>query len=295
MILVTGPTGAGKTTTLYAGLNLLRSPGVSILTVEDPVEYMIEGVNQVQVNPRAGRTFAACLRSMLRQDPNIIMVGEIRDPETAEIALQVSQTGHMVLSTLHTNDSIGAITRILDLNQPGFLIASSVTAVIAQRLVRRLCACRHEAVPTLQQVNELASLGMERTPDRIAVPRGCSQCDQTGYTGRIGVYEMLVLDDDIRRSVSSGGRDDELRALARSGGFLTMQQDAFDKIRAGITTLEEVRRVVPFEKPPDDGCPHCGMRLASSFVYCPYCSARVKLDQASAPDRHEPIEGGVLR
>ena len=298
MILVTGPTGAGKSTTLYAAINLLRSPDVSILTVEDPVEYMIEGVNQVQVNPRAGRTFAACLRSMLRQDPNIIMVGEIRDPETAEIALQVSQTGHMVLSTLHTNDSIGAITRMLDLNQPGFLIASSVTAVVAQRLVRRLCACRQEAPPTLDQVNELAKLGMERIPDRIAVPRGCSQCDQTGYKGRIGVYEMLVLDDDLRRSISSGGRDDELRALARSRGIRTMQQDAFDKIRAGITTLAEVRRVVPFENLTEDCCPHCGNPLVSSFVYCPYCSAKVKLERSSSSSSsscQEPVTGGIYR
>ena len=295
MILVTGPTGAGKSTTLYAALSLLRSPDVSILTLEDPVEYMIEGVNQVQVNARAGRTFASCLRSMLRQDPNIIMVGEIRDAETAEMALQVSQTGHLVLSTLHTNDSIGAITRLLDLNQPGFLIASSVTAVIAQRLVRRLCACRREMAPTLEQVSELAGLGGEEIPDRIPVPGGCSRCDQTGYKGRIGVYEMLMLDDDIRRSVCSGGRDDEVRALARGRGFRMMQQDALDKVRAGITTLEEVRRVVPFDNPHSDRCLHCGKTLASSFVYCPYCSAKAKPDHAPSSDQQEAVAGGVPR
>ncbi len=293
MILVTGPTGAGKSTTLYAALNLLRSPGMSILTVEDPVEYMLEGVNQVQVNPRAGRTFAACLRSMLRQDPNILMVGEIRDPETAEIALQTSQTGHLVLSTLHSNDSIGAITRLLDLNQPGFLIASSLTAVVAQRLVRRLCACRSSVAPTLEQVNELVSMGVEEAPDRLSVPKGCSHCDQTGYKGRIGVYEMLVLDDDLRRAVSSGGRDDEVRALARSREFRRMQRDALDKVRAGITTLEEVRRVVSFENLHADRCSHCGKMLVSSFIYCPYCSAKVKLGRAPASDRQEPVAGGI--
>ena len=144
MVLVTGPTGSGKSTTLYAALHLLRSPSISILTIEDPVEYMMEGINQVQVNPRVGRTFAGCLRSMLRQDPNVIMLGEIRDSETAEIAMEVSQTGHLVLSTLHTNDSVGAITRLLDLKIPSFLVTSSVTAIIAQRLVRKLCRCKQQ-------------------------------------------------------------------------------------------------------------------------------------------------------
>ena len=164
MILVTGPTGSGKSTTLYAALHLLRSPSVSILTIEDPVEYMMEGINQVQVNPRVGRTFAGCLRSMLRQDPNVIMLGEIRDSETAEIAMEVSQTGHLVLSTLHTNDSVGAITRLLDLKIPAFLLTSSVTAIVAQRLVRKLCRCKRKERLPAHKSAELAAAGVPNCP-----------------------------------------------------------------------------------------------------------------------------------
>lgn len=277
MILVTGPTGSGKSTTLYAGLHLLRSPKVSILTIEDPVEYMMEGINQVQVNPRVGRTFANCLRSMLRQDPNVIMVGEIRDAETAEIAMEVSQTGHLVLSSLHTNDSIGAITRLLDLKIPAFLLTSSVTAILAQRLVRKLCRCREKGGLSEVQRAELEAAGMLGVPEELFLPVGCKECDQSGYRGRVGVFELLVLDDIIKDAITSGSRDDQVRALARTLGMPFMEQDAMDKVAAGITTLQEVMRVVPFEGAQGSTrCADCNNHLVAAFVFCPYCGARVR-------------------
>ncbi len=276
MILVTGPTGSGKSTTLYAALHLLRSPMVSILTIEDPVEYMMEGINQVQVNPRVGRTFAGCLRSMLRQDPNVIMLGEIRDRETAEISMEVSQTGHLVLSTLHTNDSIGAITRMLDLNIPAFLLTSSVTAILAQRLVRKLCRCKRKERLQPHRCAELAAAGVAEPPEHLYLPVGCKECDQSGYRGRIGVYEMLVLDDVIKDAITSGSRDDQIRSLARSLGMKFMDQDALDKVTAGVTTLEEVMRVVPFEDVSSASrCVECHKYLVAAFVFCPYCGTRI--------------------
>ena len=276
MILVTGPTGSGKSTTLYAALHLLRSPMVSILTIEDPVEYMMEGINQVQVNPRAGRTFANCLRSMLRQDPNVIMLGEIRDSETAEIAMEVSQTGHLVLSTLHTNDSIGAITRLLDLKIPAFLLTSSLTAILAQRLVRKLCRCKRKERLPAHKSAELAAAGVLELPEHIYLPVGCKECDKTGYHGRVGVYEMLVLDEVIKNAIASGSRDDQIRSLARSLGMKFMDQDALDKVTEGVTTLEEVMRVVPFEDVSSASrCVECHKNLVAEFVFCPYCGTPV--------------------
>jgi len=276
MVLVTGPTGSGKSTTLYAALHLLRLPHVSILTIEDPVEYMMEGINQVQVNRRAGRTFAGCLRSMLRQDPNVIMVGEIRDNETAEIAMEVSQTGHLVLSTLHTNDSVGAITRLLDLNIPSFLLTSSVSAILAQRLVRKLCRCKRKEPLQESTSAELQAAGMRELPDHIYVPTGCKECDDTGYRGRIGVYELLVMDDVIRDAIASGQRDDQIRTLARSLGMKFMEEDALDKVAAGVTTLDEVMRVVPFDELSSaTRCAECKKHLIPAFAFCPYCGTRV--------------------
>lgn len=275
MILVTGPTGSGKSTTLYAALNMLRSPGISILTIEDPVEYMMEGINQVQVNARVGRTFANCLRSMLRQDPNVIMVGEIRDTETAEITMEVAQTGHLVLSTLHTNDSIGAIIRLVDLNVPPFLLASSVTAVVAQRLVRKLCHCKREEGVNPGKAAELAALGVADLPDSVFHAVGCKDCDQTGYRGRVGVFEMLALDEIMKDAICSGARDDQLRSLARSNGMRFMQQDAVEKVRAGITAVDEIMRVVPFEDLTSaNRCENCRQNLVSPFNFCPYCGTR---------------------
>jgi type IV pilus assembly protein PilB len=274
MILVTGPTGSGKSTTLYSALNLVRSPAVHIITVEDPVEYKIDEINQIQVNTKAGLTFASCLRSILRQDPNIIMVGEIRDTETAEIALQAAQTGHLVLSSLHTNDSVAAVTRLLDLNIPGFVIASSLTAVIAQRLVRKLCSCRQEVPVTAEYSSRLLAAGIVDFDNTMFVENGCGKCDNTGFKGRVGIYETLVMDEQIRACVRSNFRDDEIRNLARSGGMKMMQEDALNKVKAGITTIDEVLRVVPFEQTTAiSRCRSCGKALAPAFLFCPYCGA----------------------
>jgi len=274
MILVTGPTGSGKSTTLYSSMHLVRRPTVNIITVEDPVEYVLPGLNQVQVNTKAGLTFATCLRSILRQDPNVIMVGEVRDKETAEIAIKAAQTGHLLLSTLHTNDSVSAITRLLDLGVPGFQIATSVTAIIAQRLVRRLCTC-HEALPmSSEHASRLLEAGLQAPPAKQHVATGCEKCDLTGYKGRVGIYEMLAFDDPIRSVVRAGGRNDEIRALARHNGMRRMQEYALDLVCQGETTLEEVLRVVPIEQIFSSQCSSCSRDLSPAFVFCPYCGER---------------------
>src|SRR5262249_42039161 len=276
MLLVTGPTGAGKSTTLYAALNLLRKPTVNIITVEDPVEYNLEGINQVHVNTKTGLNFASVLRSILRQDPNIIMVGEIRDRETAEIAMKASQTGHLVLSTLHTNDSVAAVTRLLDLDIPGFLIASSVSGILAQRLVRKLCTCREEMPARPEFTTQLLNAGLAEPPKTQAVPVGCPTCDHTGYKGRVGIYELLTFSESIRGAVRSGARSDEIRTLARSAGMKLMQEYALDNVRRGMTTIEEVLRVVPFEPIAAVECSSCGRDLLPSFMFCPHCRAKKK-------------------
>ena len=275
MVLVTGPTGSGKSTTLYSALNLLRAPDRNIITVEDPVEYIMDGINQVQVHPKAGLTFSSVLPSLLRQDPDAIMVGEIRDVSTAEIAMKASQTGQMVFSTLHTNDSISAIARLLNLGVPSYLIASSITAVLAQRLVRRLCSCRVEAPLSGTHERILAAFGVPASEFFSQYePVGCSACDHTGYKGRVGIYEMLSMDGPIRDAVFAGGRANEIGDLARRSGFRTMQQDAIDKVRQGTTTLEEIRREVPVGEPEAARtvrCLSCEREIATSSLYCSHC------------------------
>ncbi len=291
MLLVTGPTGSGKTTTLYAGLHQLRSPSVNIVTVEDPVEYMLESTNQVQVNTKAGLTFAKCLRSILAAGPNIIMVGEIRDGETAEIALKAAQTGHLVLTTVHTNDSIAAITRLLDLQIASFLIASSVTAIMSQRLVRKLCSCCEQVAPTPEYVAQLLAHGIEDPGATMYAPVGCPACENTGYHGRVGVFEILVFDEQIRASIRNGCRPDELRTLTRANGMRTIQEDALDKARAGLTTLAELLRVVPFEQSIIVRCHDCTRELAQSFLFCPYCGAKRRVSTVDAAPL-VPVGGG---
>ena len=274
MFLVTGPTGSGKTTTLYAALNFVRQPSVNIVTVEDPIEYVLPGINQVHVNNKAGLTFANSLRSILRQDPNVIMVGEMRDKETAEIGMKAAQTGHLLLSTLHTNDSVSAVARLIDLGIPGFLIATSITAVMAQRLVRRLCECRREVPCTVEAAERLASMGFTESIDRIYVPGGCDECDQIGYRGRVGVYELLTVNDTIRESIRRGIRPDEIRNIAREMGMKSMQDDALQKILAGITSIEEVMRVVPIQTISSAVCSACEREVSRSFKFCPYCGSQ---------------------
>ncbi len=280
MVLVTGPTGSGKSTTLYSALHMVTNPTLNIITVEDPVEYKIREINQVQINPKAGLTFASCLRAILRQDPNVVMVGEIRDAETAEIALQAAQTGHLVLSTLHTNDSSSAITRLMDLKVPGYLIASSVSAIIAQRLVRRLCFCRSEVPVRKEYVERMLAAGITDIEDKMYAPVGCSACDNTGYRGRIAVYEMLVLNDQIRAAVRSG--DGDIEGLARTSGMRLLHEDALAKVGLGLTTLEEVARVIGFGTETQNAtrCHNCQKPLTPGYQYCPSCAAPVRQPQS---------------
>jgi len=293
MILVTGPTGSGKSTTLYSSLNMVRKPSVNIITVEDPVEYAVPGLNQVQVNTKAGLTFATCLRSILRQDPNVIMVGEIRDRETAEIAIKAAQTGHLVLSTLHTNDSISAVTRLLDLGVPGFQIATSVTGIIAQRLVRRLCSCHAEAPASPDWVARLAQNGVADPPRTQHIPTGCDVCDMTGYKGRIGIYEILVMNDPIRSAIRSGGRSDQIRSLAQNNGMKLMQEYAIERVRQGLTTLDEVLRVIPFEPIRTVFCAACQHELSPAFLFCPHCGEKAGGGETRRAQQPSLVEQGA--
>ncbi|MBW2000244.1 MAG: Flp pilus assembly complex ATPase component TadA [Deltaproteobacteria bacterium] len=248
IMLITGPTGSGKSTTLYACLNKLNSPDVNIVTVEDPVEYDIQGINQVQINPKAGITFAEGLRSLLRQDPDIIMVGEIRDSETATIACQAAQTGHLVLSTLHTNDAPSAVVRLLDLGIEPFIIASSLVAVVGQRLVRRTCnKCRTPYAPdrNLFQRPPLDRIDMEKAT--FWRGKGCDACQQTGYKGRLGIFEVLKVTPTLREVITSGMSDVALKSAAEKEGFQPMIMDGIVKVMQGQTTIEEILRAVPPE------------------------------------------------
>ncbi len=244
IVLVTGPTGSGKTTTLYAALHLLNSVEKNILTIEDPIEYQLAGINQVQVNPKADVTFATALRSFLRQDPNIIMVGEVRDKETAEIAIQAALTGHLVLSTLHTNDAPGALARLLDMGIEPFLIASSVVGVIAQRLVRVICQqCKQPATPSPRV---LAQLQVDASGQWMR-GAGCDACRRTGYRGRLGIFEILAVTDPIREQIAARAASHLIRETARAQGMATLREDGLDKARQGLTTIEEVLRVTQLE------------------------------------------------
>ena len=248
MILATGPTGSGKTTTLYTIMKMLNTKEVSIVTIEDPIEYALGGIEQIQVNPRTGLTFANGLRSILRQDPNIIMVGEIRDAETAGIAINTALTGHLLLSTLHTNDSATTLPRLLDMKIEPYLIASTVNIAIGQRLVRKICRdCKivREITPTerksLADALPLDTIGKNRS---FYQGQGCDVCHHTGYRGRIGIYEVLVIDGTIRDAVLRKDSASTLRNLAISQGMTSMIEDGFAKAKAGVTTLEEVLRIL---------------------------------------------------
>jgi len=244
MILVTGPTGSGKTTTLYATLSHINQKDRKVITIEDPVEYQLDGINQVQVKPQINLTFASGLRSMLRQAPDIIMVGEIRDFETAEIAVQSALTGHLILSTLHTNDAAGAVTRLVDMGIKPYLVASTVQGILAQRLVRTICpSCREAYKPGELEITEL-SLTTETLKDfELYRGKGCSLCNDTGYKGRMGLFELLVMDDPIRELVMENVPSTEICKKATQSGMRTLKQDGVEKVRLGYTTIEEVLRV----------------------------------------------------
>jgi len=242
IVLVTGPTGSGKSTTLYASLMEMNKPDVNICTVEDPVEYNLAGVNQFQVNDKAGFTFSSALRSLLRQDPNIIMVGEIRDGETARLATQAALTGHLVLSTLHTNDAPGAVTRLFNLGIEPYLVGATVNGVLAQRLVRKLCQrCKEPCEPTVAEKRALEKNG--GTVETMYRAKGCSKCRNLGFSGRIGIYELFVPQDALIEKISNNCTLNELRDASREAGMLNLRVDGLEKVRAGVTTLEEIYRV----------------------------------------------------
>ncbi len=244
IVLVTGPTGSGKTTTLYAALSSINTTDINIITIEDPIEYRISGIGQVQVNPRIDLTFASGLRSIVRQDPDVILVGEIRDTETAEIAIQSALTGHLVFSTLHTNDSAGAITRLRDMGIEPFLIASSINAVLAQRLVRIICPhCKEVYTADAEELKRIGVVDDEGIERKVFRGRGCVKCHHTGYRGRCGIYELLLMTQDMKSLVLQTSDANQIKEYAVESGMVTLRQDGAMKVFQGVTTIEEVVRV----------------------------------------------------
>jgi type IV pilus assembly protein PilB len=245
MILVTGPTGSGKSTTLYATLNVVNRPEVNIITVEDPVEYRLPGINQVQVNPKAGLSFASALRSILRSDPDIVLIGEIRDHETAQIAVEASLTGHLVLSTLHTNDAPSAITRLTEMGIEPFLVGSSVDCVLAQRLARRLCSkCKEPYTPTPEQLLAIGYQPSDIAPPNFHRPVGCTNCSRTGYKGRLALHEVMAVSEEIERMTVERESVSSITKVAIESGMITLRQDGLAKAAQGVTSLDEIFRVV---------------------------------------------------
>jgi type IV pilus assembly protein PilB len=276
MILVVGPTGSGKTTSLSSALKSVQSEKTNIITIEDPVEYQIPGVNQTQINEKIKLTFASALRSILRQDPDVILLGEIRDSETAKIAMQAAQTGHLVLSTLHTDNAPSVVTRLMDIGAEPYVIASALVGVVAQRLVRRLCVhCRRQYTPP---ADVLRSLNMTDA-DAASVPFyksvGCDQCNHTGYRGRIGIYEVMRITDKLRRLISAKASEDQLREAAVGGGMITLGEDGLSKVKSGVTTPEELLRVVTEVREMRTLCSGCGTAVGVDFNACPHCGKRV--------------------
>ena len=246
IVLITGPTGSGKSSTLYAALNQLNNEEVNIITIEDPVEYQLAGINQVPVNETVGMTFATGLRSILRQDPDIVMIGEIRDLETAQIAIRASLTGHLVLSTLHTNSAVAALTRLTDMGIEPFLITSSLTGVVAQRLVRRVCRdCEQTVEPTEREKKIFSQVNMEINEVKRGL--GCGSCNNTGYRGRIAIHEVLTIDDEIRKLIMESASAAKIRAFVKNRGMKFLLEDGLDKVKQGLTTTEEVLRVATLE------------------------------------------------
>jgi type II secretory ATPase GspE/PulE/Tfp pilus assembly ATPase PilB-like protein len=245
MILVTGPTGSGKTTTLYSALNILNTPKIKMCTVEDPIEYGVERVNQIQVNPKTQLTFAAGLRALLRHDPDIIMVGEIRDEETASIAIHAALTGHLVLSTIHTNNAVSTIARFLDMGAKEYLLASTVNLIVAQRLVRRISQqCVQEYTPAEDVLERMKPLIRETSNPKRKMKyfkgKGCDECDGTGYRGRVGMFEILNVDEEIREHIAQKAPASKIRQVATGKKMETMFEDGLDKVQAGITTIDQM-------------------------------------------------------
>jgi type IV pilus assembly protein PilB len=286
LILITGPTGSGKTNTLYAGIQQVSTPDRNIVALEDPVEIQVTGITQVQVNERAGMTFARGLRSVLRQDPDIVLVGEVRDQETAELALQASLTGHLVLTTLHTNDAVSAITRLVDMGVEPFLVASSLSLVVAQRLVRRPCsACLTDYTPSPRT---LALLGIAEAELATATPKrgkGCAECGGTGYRGRTGVFETLPVTAELRHVLLSTPTEAAIGAAARAHGMATLRTSALAAAHRGETTYEEVLRATHIDDVSGPRCPACARVLADDMVCCPWDGTPIGQNRCTGCDR----------
>jgi type IV pilus assembly protein PilB len=290
MILVVGPTGSGKTTTLCSALTSVRSERTNIVTIEDPVEYQIPGVNQTQINDKIKLTFANALRSILRQDPDVVLLGEIRDQETARIAMQAAQTGHLVLSTLHTDDAPSCVTRLTDIGIEPYVTASALIGVVAQRLMRRLCGhCRRPYTPDPETLRAMSITEAEAATITFYRAVGCDQCNQTGYRGRVGVYEIMHVSDKLRRLIAQRGSEAALRDAALSDGMVSLGEDGLLKVKAGVTTPEELLRVVTEVRETRSVCPSCGVGVAADFVVCPSCGHRVG---GGCPHCHKPMQTG---
>jgi type IV pilus assembly protein PilB len=269
---------------------LVRSERTNITTIEDPIEYQLPGINQTQIHDKIKLTFAAALRSILRQDPDVILVGEIRDQETARIALQAAQTGHLVLSTLHTDDAPSTMTRLLDIGVESYVIASAAIGVVAQRLVRRLCqSCRQRYTPSTEVLHAMnvseadaASIGFYRAV-------GCDKCNQTGYKGRVGIYEVMTITDKLRRLIAQRATEDAIREAAQAAGMRTLGEDALAKVKAGLTTPEELLRTVTEVKEMRQLCPSCAGPVAIDFLACPNCGTRLN---ASCGSCSKPLQPG---
>jgi type IV pilus assembly protein PilB len=274
VLLVTGPTGSGKTTTLYAALAALDRDSRNVITLEDPVEYRLPGLTQVQMQPKAGLDFPAALRAVLRQDPDVIMVGELRDRETVEIALAAALTGHLVLSTLHTNDASSAPARLYEMGAPAYLVAGGLIGVLAQRLARRLCV--HCRAQRLARSAELSALGLPARDTQVFAAVGCRRCDGTGYRGRVGIYELLVVSHRIRDRIIRRAPADAVSAAARAEGLIPLGHDAWEKVRAGVTTLSEVAPLFALGALDTALCPECAAPTRSSFNACPACGNRLR-------------------